>query len=144
MVKRSGAHTAKPNESTELVQFLVQRLRDYHDGNDLIPKKTAFEAGKRAMVWMGGSVRGVRSRSSASSSHGASGGAGAGAGGGGGGGGASSLSARPPPRSLPPLPPLAQGAVAEEPPPLSTARHLALSPIAPAAFGRGLRMREGE
>ena len=56
---------------------------------------------------------------------------------------ASSLSARPPPRSLPPLPPLAQGAVAEEPPPLSTARHLALSPIAPAAFGRGLRMREG-
>ena len=51
MVKRSGAHTAKPNEPTELVQFLVQRLRDYHDGNDLIPKKTAFEAGNEP--WFG-------------------------------------------------------------------------------------------
>ena len=46
MVERSGARTAKPNEPTELVQFLVQRLRDYQDGKDLIPKQTAFEAGK--------------------------------------------------------------------------------------------------
>ena len=47
VVKRSGAPTAKPNERTELVQFLVQRLRDFHDGKDLIPKQTAFEAGKK-------------------------------------------------------------------------------------------------
>ena len=39
MVKRSGAPTANPNERTELVQFLVQRLRDFHDGKDLIPNR---------------------------------------------------------------------------------------------------------
>ena len=37
MVKHSGAHTANLNEPTELVQFLVQRLRDYQDRKDLIP-----------------------------------------------------------------------------------------------------------
>ena len=54
----SGAPTAKPNERTELVQFLVQRLRDFHDGKDLIPKQTAFEAGKKpGFGWVSVRVR---------------------------------------------------------------------------------------
>ena len=40
-------------------------------------------------------------------------------------------------------PPLPKARSPRSLPPFSTARHLALSPIAPAAFGRGLRMREG-
>jgi dihydroxyacetone kinase len=59
MVKRSGAHTAKPNEPTKLGQFLMQRLRAYQDGKDLISRQTAFEAGKIAMVSVGGSAHGV-------------------------------------------------------------------------------------
>ena len=128
-VKRSGAHTAKPNEPTELVQFLVQRLRDHHDGDDVITKLTSFEAGKKAKSWVGDSARGSGSSSSTSSSHGASGG-------GGGGGGASSLSAGPPPRSLPPLP--AQGAAAEEASSsTSSVRRLQLPPIGAAAAAGG-------
>ena len=59
MVKRSGANTAKPNERTKLGQFLMQRLRAYQDGKDLISRQTAFEAGKIAMVSVGGSAHGV-------------------------------------------------------------------------------------
>ena len=43
-VNHSVANTAKPNEPTELVRFLLQRPRDHHNGDDLIPKMTAFEA----------------------------------------------------------------------------------------------------
>lgn len=50
-VKRSGPNTAKPNEPSELVAFLVQRLRDYHGGETLIPKLTSFEAGKKGKKW---------------------------------------------------------------------------------------------
>ena len=50
-MKRSGPSIAKPNEPTELVVFLVQRLRDHHGGDDLIPKMTSFEAGKRGKTW---------------------------------------------------------------------------------------------
>ena len=50
-MKRSGPSIAKPNEPTELVAFLVQRLRDHHRGDDLIPKMTSFEAGKRGKTW---------------------------------------------------------------------------------------------
>jgi uncharacterized membrane protein YgcG len=125
-VKRSGAQTAKPNEPTELVQFLVQRLRDYHDGDNVITKLTSFEAGKKAKSWVGDSARGTGSSSSTSSSHGSSGG----------GGGASSLSARPPPRSLPPLP--ARGAAAEEASSsTSSIRRLQLPPIGSAAAAGG-------
>ena len=46
-VKRSGDDTAYPRQATELVQFLVQRLRDFHDGSNNIPKLTSFGAGKR-------------------------------------------------------------------------------------------------
>ena len=118
-----------PNEPAELVVFLVQRLRDHHDGDDVITKLTSFEAGKKAKSWVGDSARGSGSSSSTSSSHGASGG-------GGGGGGASSLSAGPPPRSLPPLP--AQGAAAEEASSsTSSIRRLQLPPIGAAAAAGG-------
>lgn len=127
-VKRSGAHTAKPNEPTELVQFLVQRLRDHHDGDDVIAKLTSFEAGKKAKSWVGDSARRTDSSSSTSNSYGASG------------GGVSSLSAGPPPGSLPPLP--AQGAAAEgASSSTSSIRRLQLPPIggAAAAGGAGVR-----
>ena len=60
---------------TELVPFLVKKLRDYHEGADLITKMTPFEAGSKVASWMGD-----RSAS------------GSGGGGGGGGGGVSSSS----------------------------------------------------
>ena len=105
-VKRSGANTAKPNEPTELVQFLVQRLRDNNNGDDVIPKMTAFEAGKKTKIWRDGSEDGTGSSLSSSSFH--SCGGGGDGGGGGGGSGASSLSAGPPSlpmlQRLPPLP----------------------------------------
>jgi hypothetical protein len=44
-MKRSGDDTAYPRQATELVQFLVQRLRDIHDGSSNIPKLTSFGAG---------------------------------------------------------------------------------------------------
>ena len=50
-VKRSGDDTAYPRQATELVQFLVQRLRDFHDGSNDIPKMTSFGAGKKLMSW---------------------------------------------------------------------------------------------
>ena len=50
-VKRSGDNTAYPRQATELVQFLVQRLRDFHDGSNNIPKLTSFGAGKKLMSW---------------------------------------------------------------------------------------------
>jgi len=40
-VKRSGDDTACPRQATELVQFLVHRLRDFHDGSNNIPKLTS-------------------------------------------------------------------------------------------------------
>jgi hypothetical protein len=45
--KRSGPNTAKPGEAIELVQFLVQRIRDNHSGDDNIKKMTSFGAGKK-------------------------------------------------------------------------------------------------
>ena len=120
MVKRSGAHTAKPNEPTKLGQFLMQRLRAYQDGKDLISRQTAFEAGKIAMVLVGGSAHGVARAlplrvsmaqvevlawAAAVEAVVRL---------------ASSLSAGPPPRSQPPLPPPpAQCAATEDPPPFS-------------------------
>jgi len=50
-VKRSGDDTANPRQATELVQFLVQRLRDFHNGSNNIPKMTSFGAGKKLMSW---------------------------------------------------------------------------------------------
>jgi len=50
-VKRSGDDTAYPRQATELVQFLVQRLREFHDGSNDIPKMTSFGAGKKLMSW---------------------------------------------------------------------------------------------
>jgi hypothetical protein len=50
-VKRSGDDTAYPRQATELVQFLVQRLRDFYDGSNNIPKLTSFGAGKKLMSW---------------------------------------------------------------------------------------------
>ena len=50
-VKRSGDNTAYPRQATELVQFLVQRLRDFHDGSNNIPKLASFGAGKKLMSW---------------------------------------------------------------------------------------------
>jgi hypothetical protein len=50
-VKRSGDNTAYPRQATELVQFLVQRLRDFHDGSNKIPKLASFGAGKKLMSW---------------------------------------------------------------------------------------------
>jgi hypothetical protein len=44
-VKWSGDDAAHPRQATELVQFLVQRLRDFHDGSSNIPKLTSFGAG---------------------------------------------------------------------------------------------------
>jgi len=44
-MKRSGDDTAYPRQATELVQFLVQRWRDIHDGSSNIPKLTSFGAG---------------------------------------------------------------------------------------------------
>ena len=51
MVKRSGAHTANPNEPTELMQFLVQRLCDYQDGKDLIPGRPLSSQEKKPWFW---------------------------------------------------------------------------------------------
>ena len=51
MVKRSGAHTANPNEPTELMQFLVQRLRDYQDGKDLIPGRPLSSQERKPWFW---------------------------------------------------------------------------------------------
>ena len=39
-VKWSGDNAAHPRQATELVQFLVRRLRDFHDGSSNIPKLT--------------------------------------------------------------------------------------------------------
>jgi len=50
-VKRSGDDTAYPRQATKLVQFLVQRLRDFYDGSNNIPKLTSFGAGKKLMSW---------------------------------------------------------------------------------------------
>jgi len=58
-VKRSGDDTANPRQATELVQFLVQRLRDFHDGSNNIPKLTSFGAGKKLMSWNSSSGGGV-------------------------------------------------------------------------------------
>ena len=44
-VKWSGDDAAHPRQATELMQFLVQRLRDFHDGSSNIPKLTSFGAG---------------------------------------------------------------------------------------------------
>jgi hypothetical protein len=72
-VKRSGPSTAKPKEPTELelVVFLVQRLREHHGGDDLIPKMTSSEAGKRGKTWavVGGGGGGDSSSSSSSDSN---------------------------------------------------------------------------
>ena len=38
---------------TELVPFLVKKLRDYHEGADLITKMTPFEAGSKVASWVG-------------------------------------------------------------------------------------------
>ena len=58
-VKRSGDNTAYPRQATGLVQFLVQRLRDFHDGSNNIPKLTSFGAGKKLMSWNSNSGGGV-------------------------------------------------------------------------------------
>jgi hypothetical protein len=58
-VKRSGDDTAHPRQATELVRFLVQRLRDFHDGSNNIPKLTSFGAGKKLMSWNSSSGGGV-------------------------------------------------------------------------------------
>jgi uncharacterized membrane protein YgcG len=129
VVKRSGSTTAKPNEPTELVVFLVQRLREHHDGDNVIPKMTTFEAGKRTKTWRG-SLSGGGS-SSLLPPLDEAGGGGGGGGSSGGGGGSSSLSAAPSPgrTRLPPLPGAdaaisRAGRGAEEPTPLSPAFRL--------------------
>ena len=38
---------------TGLVPFLVKKLRDYHEGADLITKMTPFEAGSKVASWVG-------------------------------------------------------------------------------------------
>jgi len=58
-VKRSGDDTTHPRQATELVRFLVQRLCDFHDGNNNIPKLTSFVAGKMLMSWNSSSAGGV-------------------------------------------------------------------------------------
>ena len=58
-VKRSADDTAHPRQATELVLFLVQRLRDFHDGSNNIPKLRSFGAGKKLMSWNSSSGGGV-------------------------------------------------------------------------------------
>jgi len=58
-VKRSADDTAHPRQATELVLFLVQRLRDFHDGSNNIPKLRSFGAGKKLMSWNSRSGGGV-------------------------------------------------------------------------------------
>jgi hypothetical protein len=38
---------------TELVPFLVKKLRDHHEGADLVTKMTPFEAGSKVASWVG-------------------------------------------------------------------------------------------
>ena len=53
-VKRKG--DAPDGEPTELVKALVQRLREHHDGADLIDQLTPYATGAKRSKWEGGAT----------------------------------------------------------------------------------------